>query len=95
MMNNQAILTDLKKVLRVPDETEFLSLCSSFSQYTGRKIKINFLEKPVMANKFIEVNYDEKNLHFVNSSEMAEQLSGFMYAELTEKIKASNLSRGQ
>lgn len=84
---NKAVLT---KVLRIPDDTEFLSLCSSFTQYTGKKIRIKFLEKPVQANKFIEVIYDEYVTHFVNTEEMAKGLSGFMYADLKEKIASSN-----
>ncbi len=76
----------IKKALRIPDDTEFLTMCSSFTQYTGKNIKIKFLEKPVQANKFIEAVYDYHILHFVNTADMAKSLTGFMYADLKEKI---------
>jgi len=86
-MNLEGHIAEVKKVLKVPNDSEFLSLCSSFSQYTGKKIKIKFLEKPVQANKFIEVIYDETIITFVNTNDMSKCLSGFMYDDLKEKIR--------
>jgi hypothetical protein len=88
-MLNISLMDEIKNKLNVPNDSEFLTLCSSFTQYTGKKIRIKFLEKPVQANKFIEVVYDEYIAHFINTEEMARSLSGFMYADLKEKAKTN------
>lgn len=93
-MKYESMLSDVKIALKVPEESEFLSLCSSFSQYTGNKIKITFLDKAISGNKFILAIYDEYAMHFTNTTEMINCLTGLMYVNLKEKISTPVLSRG-
>ena len=86
---------EIAKAIKAPDEAEFLTLCSSFTQYTGKKIGIKFLEKYVHGNKFIEVQYDEYMMHFTNPSEMTDTITRFMYADLKDKIKTDNENGGR